>query len=440
MRSLPLAALGGATLSACARALRLPGDGDADRLGELPHGHNIMFANTNPTTLEPGQPSSCSVFQLYQAAVGGADTTLRRIRLGEPSARADLVIGVITNKGMHRARAHPHFAYHRKQLNDDTMLVYFTNGPFPEAPNAPHDDKGGDGYHDATQRYLMAWHYVANGCNGLEYRWYFQIDDDTAVSIPRMWSFLGALEPQLGSPYEKSVLVGRMTTWWNVTMCGELFGGNGILATRKAMQTTGALGNGAWDEALTQVQWGDGQLAMIAHKAKCSLVAMHVPFGIGTWRAKDEMAAGEGLGPRKLEELTAYPWANATLSLHKVADRLPYAEAKTFFGLPSAQTDDYGVLLDEVRWQFDRACYTRAVPKAKVKKPAAGKDKNRGQDKGKVQAGGKDKNRGLDKTKVQAAGKDTYRGQDKGKPQDKAKSPGAGEDNPQGKDHGKATR
>mmetsp|Transcript_77877 Transcript_77877/g.241371 ORF Transcript_77877/g.241371 Transcript_77877/m.241371 type:complete len:453 (+) Transcript_77877:68-1426(+) len=403
-------ALGGVVLLARASALRIPDVGDAERLGGT--SPNILFA------ARPGQVpelrAPCDIFKLYHQP--GPYTTLKRFMPEAEGAKANLVIGVVTNRNMHATRAHPHFAYHSKHLTTDTMLMYFTNGHLAERAIAPHDDTGVDGYGAAIHRYLTAWHYVAAGCHGLDYRWYLQIDDDTAVSVPRLGMFLFALGTRLGDPYTKNTLVGRMVTWHNTSMCGELFGGNGILATRKAMQEFNALEAGKWDDAHRKVIYGDAQLSELAHAAKCSMVQMHAPFGLGTWDRADEM-------PHGLIQLRAR-WANVTVSLHKVKTPDRYEWAEHVFALPGVEIGDYAALLDEVQWMFDRRCVTTSVrqhhgtddlqSKTSGKHKPAAKDRGQGEGTGNSPpvAEGKgrartplaeDKKRGHDESRTQPA-------------------------------------
>mmetsp|Transcript_29389 Transcript_29389/g.91401 ORF Transcript_29389/g.91401 Transcript_29389/m.91401 type:complete len:353 (+) Transcript_29389:87-1145(+) len=350
-RSFVVAAAGGAALLARARALRISGDNDTGLVErELP---GAMFVDAN---IAPKDQSACSLFSLHKQEDGGG-MALVKVRPGGTRAVVDTVIGVITNNNMHEARAHPHFAFHSKQLTSAQQLLYFTNEPFPEVPIAPWDNLTST-YTAATQRYLRAWRYVAEGCHGLDYKWYFQMDDDAVVSIPRLQTFLRALEPQLGSPYTKNAIVGRKAWWAKADRhapCGEVYGGSGILGTRRAMREIGQVSRVRRAGKLFHPLNGDSRLSALAHVAACTIVQMNSPFGLGTEDGDEIYVANK----------TQLRFADAAISLHKVKTQEQYREAELFFSLPGAGVEVYLALLDKVRWQYNRTC---TMPKAIAKR------------------------------------------------------------------------
>jgi len=372
MRPSALVALGGAALLARTCALRIPGgnSGLADPSGDTgladadPSG-NILFANVQGSV--PGGADPCGSFRLYTAAPRsrGPTSLLRTPPLNVILRPVNVLMGVITNKRMHQTRAMPHFDFHRRYVTDQVMMLYFTDGPadginntFKEqgAAGTNHTFNGTDNYTAGGRRFLQAWYYVASGCHGLEFKWYMQFDDDTFVGIPRVSTFVRALETSVGSPYSRSAIIGRLCTWVWYGLCGEVFGGNGILATHKAMRDMKALGGEVWTAALESCEWGDAQVTQMARSANCSIVQMRNPFGVGTWRTQDELIKVP------FSNLSATNYSTATISVHKARDLWTWKKATALLELPGADVDTYTRLIEPVKWMFDRNCMAPPSP------------------------------------------------------------------------------
>lgn len=245
---------------------------------------------------------------------------------GRAPDHVDSLIGVTTSQRMHEARAAPHFAFHVRQTFGSALMVYFSNAVVNGPPQPATDTRGND-YAAAVDRVIDAWRYVGRGCLGVSFRWYFQIDDDAAISVPRLRTFQLASERKLGSPEVLNAVFGMHAVW--VRHTEELFGGRGMMATIRAMRATTMLDDRLYDSAHDAYQYGDAALSALMHTAKCRFVKLHLPFGLGS-ECQDEIN-DQAFFDRATSAAKA-----AAISLHKVKGARSWEIATTIFNQTAA--------------------------------------------------------------------------------------------------------
>jgi hypothetical protein len=230
--------------------------------------------------------------------------------------------------------------------------------------NSLHDKSATSSYKDAQRRYLKAWRFIGAGCLGLSFKWFLQIDDDAALSTARFGTFLSALEARSGDPALNSWLIGRHA-WWHEQPCGELYGGNGLLASRKAVQDISSADDGLWEDAFDHVGWYDSNVSQLAYHAGCGKVFMNVPFGLGFHQPPvhhaNEMPmllkCYKSAGKLMLSDCLAKVGdAIHAFTLHRVRSPTAFHAAELLFSSAAPTKESYAALLDGQRDQFDKPC------------------------------------------------------------------------------------
>lgn len=290
-------------------ALRVDSDPECTRSpNAIIYGRNHLFKSKARST------DICRLFRLHTERKDG------KARHCRAPDHIDSLIGVTTAQVLHKVRAAPHFAFHEHQTFDSALMVYFSNAPV-NGPRQSATDTRGNTYDDAVDRVIDAWRYVGKGCLNVKFRWYFQIDDDAAISVPRLRTFQLAIERKLGSPEGLNAVFGMQAIW--VKPKEELFGGRGLLATIRAMNATAMLEDKRYDSVHKTEMFGDAALSALMHIAKCRIVKMQLPFGLGTeWQ--DEVG-------RNFTYNASSAAKAAAISLHKVKTTTGWERAAAIF-------------------------------------------------------------------------------------------------------------
>lgn len=207
----------------------------------------------------------------------------------------DVVIAANTWDGNAELVTRWHHPFHSKQLDEikgsqsgfewqnmNALFLYVTNVAVDNS-TADYlvDLDAKASYGDAQQRFLKTWKFIAHSCAPFTFDWYYQIDDDTAVSLSRLMLFARAIELNVGSPQHVSAIYARNASW----QPGTAFGGNGILVTRLAFLKLGALSGNVWDEAIRIVH-DDVYDHIVSHlvmtlSPSIALYLIGSPFGVG---------------------------------------------------------------------------------------------------------------------------------------------------------------
>lgn len=235
-----------------------------------------------------------------------AKNTCKKFHKGgeDPDQRdPEIVIGVLTNKKNHEAAQaqlawfHGHFAQMRKDgAVFSIRVVYFTNqvlaDQYYSAENWWEYDPLSS-FETAQDRFLLAIRFMSMDCGGYNkhLKWFMLIDDDTVVHPPRLLTLLATLQQKI-NPVLHSNILGRDAKWtWGSQ--ASLFGGNGLLFTRGALDTLARAPQGKWMQTLQGTHdYKDPKLGMYYEyrmhaliddlgKTELRVVGFQSMFGVG---------------------------------------------------------------------------------------------------------------------------------------------------------------
>lgn len=282
-----------------------------------------------------------------------------------------VLIAVLTHRDAHEAVKEAQF--YAQSLPQDFQLVYFTNAAFTSPIQASNVvfDHGSEQKKDAVHRELSSWRYVTSGClpENFRYKWFLQVDDDSIIKFQRLGLYTRAYENKIGNPEQLSHIIGRDAHWvkdpnkvktFGENAPNELFGGLGLLATRKFMEDFGqAISKETWAKAIcssimeTEV-WGDHLISNLITSTplKDGMLSKKGPFGLeelqfADWQNLDEQDQVNYLQQtcHTVQNCTqVYPSSKTCFIMHKAENEDEMLFAQRLMNMDKPTIEDYEAL------------------------------------------------------------------------------------------------
>lgn len=289
-----------------------------------------------------------------------------------------VLIGVLTHHDSHGAIKEAQ--YYSQSLPKNFQLVYFTNAAFVSEiqPSNVVFDHTSEQKKDAVHREISSWRYLTSRClpTNFRYKWFLQVDDDAIINFKRLGLYTQAYENKIGNPEQLSHIIGRDAKWVKdpnkVATFGEnapkeLFGGLGLLATRKFMEDFGkAISKEAWAKAfcsalMEEEVWGDHLISNLITSTplKDGMLSKRGPFGFeelqfDLWQNLDEQDQVNYLQQtcHTVQNCTeVYPSSKTCFIMHKAENLEEIQFAQGLMNVHHPTTADYEALWTEKQYE-----------------------------------------------------------------------------------------